>query len=238
MLGGRVILRRGSKDEPEKPFWISFSDLMTALMVLFLFVMSVALLSVTRTVTDAERKQAEYDREIADLLKDFSNAARQTTGISVDTKKRTIEFGDKARFDTGSSVLRPEQARELRAFIPRVLEIADSPKAKRWLKRVVVEGYTDRRGSYLLNLNLSLQRSQRVLCALLDNSLLPGETALTAEQKALIHRLFLVGGYSFNSARPSFDESRRIELRLDFYGINETPEQVPEAPAEYGTCMI
>jgi hypothetical protein len=73
---------------------------------------------------------------------------------------------------------------------------------------------------------------------LLDNSLLPGETALTAEQKALIHRLFLVGGYSFNSARPSFDESRRIELRLDFYGINETPEQVPEAPAEYGTCMI
>jgi outer membrane protein OmpA-like peptidoglycan-associated protein len=238
MLGGRVILKRGSKDEPEKPFWISFSDLMTALMVLFLFVMSVALLSVTRTVTDAERKQAEYDREIADLLKDFSNAARQTTGISVDTKKRTIEFGDKARFDTGSSVLRPEQARELRAFIPRVLEIADSPKAKRWLKRVVVEGYTDRRGSYLLNLNLSLQRSQRVLCALLDNSLLPGETALTAEQKALIHRLFLVGGYSFNSARPSFDESRRIELRLDFYGINETPEQVPEAPAEYGTCMI
>lgn len=238
MIGSRVVIKRGGKDEPEKPFWISFSDLMTALMVLFLFVMSVALLSVTKTVTDAERKQAEYDQDIADLLRDFSNAARQTTGVSVDIKKRTIEFGDKARFDTNSSALRPEQARELREFIPRVLEVASSPKAQRWLKRIVVEGYTDRRGTYLLNLNLSLLRSQRVLCALLDKKLLPGETPLSDEQKALIHRLFLVGGYSFNSAKQSFDESRRIELRLDFYGINEAPEAAPEAPVDYGACAI
>ncbi len=238
MFGGQILVKRGGRDEPEKPFWISFSDLMVALMVLFLFVMSVALLSVTKTVTEAERRQAEYEQDIADLLKDFSNAARQTTGVSVDIKKRTIEFGDKARFDTGSSVLRPDQARELRAFTPRVLEVADSPKAKRWLKRIVVEGYTDRRGTYLLNLNLSLQRSQRVLCALLDKKLLPDEVPLSDHQKGLIHRLFLVGGYSFNSARPSFDESRRIELRLDFYGINESPETAPEAPTDYGTCMI
>ncbi len=33
-----------SKDEGEKPFWISFADLMTAMMVLFLVVLLVVLL--------------------------------------------------------------------------------------------------------------------------------------------------------------------------------------------------
>ena len=34
-----------------------------------------------------------------------------------------------------------------------------------------------------------------------------------------IRRLFLVGGYSSNSARESLDASRRIELRLEFFGM-------------------
>ena len=44
MIGTRIVLKRGGRDEAEKPFWISFADLMTALMVLFLVVMGVALL--------------------------------------------------------------------------------------------------------------------------------------------------------------------------------------------------
>ena len=36
MLGRQLVLKRGSREEAEKPFWISFADLMTALMVLFL----------------------------------------------------------------------------------------------------------------------------------------------------------------------------------------------------------
>ena len=51
MFGARVIVKRSGRDEAEKPFWISFADLMTALMVLFLVVMGVALLAVTKNVT-------------------------------------------------------------------------------------------------------------------------------------------------------------------------------------------
>lgn len=38
----RVTMGHRGREEGEKPFWISFADLMTALMVLFLLVMSVA----------------------------------------------------------------------------------------------------------------------------------------------------------------------------------------------------
>ena len=45
MLGGvRMSAPKRGREEGEKPFWISFSDLMSALMVLFLVAMSVALL--------------------------------------------------------------------------------------------------------------------------------------------------------------------------------------------------
>ena len=58
MLGTRVLIKKNGRDEAEKPFWISFADLMTALMVLFLLVMSVALLAVTKTVNEAEVRKA------------------------------------------------------------------------------------------------------------------------------------------------------------------------------------
>ena len=56
MFETQAALRRKAKDEAEKPFWISFADLMTAMTILFLVVMSVALLAVAKKIlADAER---------------------------------------------------------------------------------------------------------------------------------------------------------------------------------------
>jgi Mn2+/Fe2+ NRAMP family transporter len=63
-----IVVKRRSKDEAEKPFWISYADLMTALMVLFLVVMSVALLAVTKTVSQIEQEKAQRQEDIAKLL--------------------------------------------------------------------------------------------------------------------------------------------------------------------------
>src|SRR5262249_45079879 len=107
-----------------------------------------------------------------------------------------------------------------------------------WLKRIVVEGFTDQRGSYLYNLNLSLQRSQQVICSLLMTAT-PAERPLTANEKEQIRDLFLVGGYSFNSAKASPEESRRIELRLEFLTIGEQPEANSAIPrGNFGSCVI
>ncbi len=238
MLGARIVLRRGGKDEAEKPFWISFADLMTALMVLFLVVMSVALLAVTKTVTDAERAKAERERDIDSLLDMVQQAADRYPGITVDKSRRVIDFGDRARFSTGSHHLSTEQAKLLRAFVPEVLAIARDELGRRWLKRIVVEGFADQRGTYLYNLNLSMQRSQRVLCVLLAPPL-PDETPMSADELEQIRELFLVGGYSFNSAKASFEESRRVELRLEFLSIGEERPSTEGIPrGNFGTCAL
>lgn len=165
MIGARVVIKRGAKEEAEKPFWISFSDLMSALMVLFLVVMSVALLAVTKRVSEAELAKAQREKDIAELLQRVQNAAQKFDGVHVEGQ--SINFGDRARFDFGSSRLTDEQSILLRSFVPKVLTIANDPLGKKWFKRIIVEGFTDQQGSYLFNLNLSLQRSQRVLCALM-----------------------------------------------------------------------
>jgi outer membrane protein OmpA-like peptidoglycan-associated protein len=238
MFGTRVVVGRRSREEAEKPFWISFADLMSALMVLFLLVMSVALLAVTKNVTDAERRTAEREQQVGAVVDQIDKAAAKYPGITVDRTRNVIDFGDRARFDTGSSKLTKEQAEYLRTFVPEVLAVAREPLGGKWLKRIVVEGFADPRGDYLLNLDLSLQRSQRVLCALLAPTA-PNEKALTPQEREQVRDLFLVGGYSFNSARKSLEASRRIELRLEFFGVGEQhPPIDPTSRGDFGTCRI
>ena len=108
MFSTRVVVGRKTRDEAEKPFWISFADLMCALMVLFLLVMSVALLAVTKNVTEAERRTADRGQQVAEVVTRIQNAAARYPGITVDNRRNVIDFGDRARFDTSSSQLSKE----------------------------------------------------------------------------------------------------------------------------------
>jgi outer membrane protein OmpA-like peptidoglycan-associated protein len=233
----RIVVKRGSRDEAEKPFWISYADLMTALMMLFLVTMSVALLAVTKTVSERERAKADRERDIERLLDRVETAAAKH-GVTVDRTRHVIDFGDRARFDTARHTLTAAQAKLLRAFVPEVLAVARDELGHRWLKRIVAEGFADQRGTYLFNLNLSMQRSQRVLCVLLSPPF-EDEPPLSAAEREEIRELFLVGGYSFNSAKSSLEASRRIELRLEFFGAEEERPTIGEIPrGDFGKCAL
>ncbi len=75
MLSLQHSAGKRARDQGEKPFWISFSDLMSALMVLFLVAMSVALLAVTKKQSDEEREVKERSAAIARLMDDISKSA-------------------------------------------------------------------------------------------------------------------------------------------------------------------
>jgi len=235
MVGAKVVLKRSNRDEAEKPFWISFADLMTALMVLFLVVMGVALLAVTKNVTEREKKEEQHRRDIELILDRFEQAAKRHDGIKVDRRRSVIDFGDRARFALARFNLTLEQEEVLRKFVPEILTLANDELGRRVLKRVVVEGYTDKTGTYLSNLNVSLQRSQRVLCTMFATV---GPSLLSDDQKEAVRRLFLVGGYSFNAAKETDDESRRVEMRIEFLGLDESRPPSPAQAANFGECAL
>ncbi|MBV5340275.1 MAG: OmpA family protein [Deltaproteobacteria bacterium] len=229
MLGIQRPSRKSGKDEAEKPFWISFTDLMTAMMVLFLVAMTVALLAITHEISEADKKKVQREDEISKLLNMISEATRDYPGVVV--RGHSIDFGDKARFDTAKYNLSDKDASMLRSFVPKILAAVRDPLGKKWLKRVVVEGFSDQRGTYIKNLNLSLQRSERVLCVLMAvGKDIPD--ALSEADRLMIRDIFLVGGSSFNSLKESLDESRRVELKLEFLDIGEQRPASRDTPLD------
>lgn len=253
-----IRLYRSPQDDAEKPFWISYADLMTSLMVLFLIVMLTSLVSLSRTVTELqatkthsevlaakyqdlkkveaarEKRQARRRSQIDDFWDRLERSSRGL-GVRVNRDTRVINFGDRARFESGSDVLSAGDQLLLRRFAPKLLTIAGSRLGTTVLNQVVVEGYADRRGSYLFNLNLSSKRSERVLCSLLKPG---GPEALSGHEKQTVRNLFLVGGFSFNDSRRSFAASRRVEVRVDFLPLNGTRAKPPRLSTAFGDCAL
>ena len=234
MLGIDGPPRAANRDEAEKPFWISFSDLMTALMILFLVTMAVALFSVTVPMGIENIEIGKRATAIESCVTELQYIAESYQGITI--KDHTIDFGTRATFSNNSSDLNPEQKTLLRLFIPDVLSIAARPVCKNWLRQVVVEGFASHSGTYLHNLDLTTKRSERVLCTLLEAS---ARSQVTAAERRLIQNLFFVGGYSFNSGRDTPEDSRRIELKLVFYGLHDPKESPPQVALDNdATCPI
>jgi outer membrane protein OmpA-like peptidoglycan-associated protein len=232
----RIVLKRGQKHDGESPFWISFSDLMSALMVLFLLVMAITLISVTKDVLPAEQRKIQREKDINELMSTIREQSRDFPEVKVDESTYRIDLGDVVRFDSGRHEIQAAGARFLRSYVPVLLKAQASDLGQQWIRRIVVEGFTDQDGTYLYNLGLSLDRSKRVVCVLFAPPL-PEEVSLSEVQKRQIRDLFLVGGYSFNSMKSSKDASRRVELKVDFWSLDEAKEASPLIDAkEFGQC--
>jgi hypothetical protein len=224
--GVRMSTRRRGREEGEKPFWISFSDLMSALMVLFLVALTVALLAVTKKVSEDEREDRDRSEAIAVLMKEIQQVVSQKEFEGVRVIGNTIDFGPRGRFEReGQNTLSVPQRQVLRQFTPKLLDrLRVTDAGKHWFKRAVVEGYASQSGKYLFNLNLSLERSERVLCELLRDPAI-GDLALTDDDRELIATRFFVGGASFNSLRSTAEDSRRIEFKLEFKSRQERSDE-------------
>lgn len=210
-----------NSQEGEKPFWISYADLMTALMILFLVVMVASLVMMTKRIKAIEQGEKLRNEDITTLCNRLKlEAGKLDKTIIVDCRDNRINFGEAGRFGHNDYRLENAGRQALQHVVPLVLGAAGSKEGKRWFKQILIEGFTDTDGSYLYNLHLSLQRSEWVMCSLLDDRY--AETiGLDQDQKQQVRELFLAGGVSFNNAKDSKEASRRIELRLQFYGLKD-----------------
>lgn len=228
----RGIRTPRAKEEGEKPFWISYADLMTAMMMLFLVVMTFSLVIITNP-----GPELDHLKKIEQLCDQIKTAAKDVQGVIVDCVNNRIDFGIQAQFGNNDSKLPDNAKQKLREFVPILLTVARKDQGK-LLKRVVVEGYASPTGSYLLNLQLSMRRAETVLCSLFEPAK-PNEIPLSIVDKKMVRDLFLVGGYSFNNGRGKTEaEMRRVEFKLDFLGFEEQAPLVSSNVMEnFGQCL-
>jgi flagellar motor protein MotB len=227
---GRAIARPRTRSEAEKPFWISYADLMTAMMVLFLVAMAITIFALRESI---ERPIRERTTGIRSVCADLNARLKSIEGIrfECDEERNRIQFGEAGRFALNSYELPQEAGRAIASMVPAILDVAATAEGEKWMSRVVVEGFTDPVGGYLYNLNLSLQRSGYVMCLLMD-PMLNRDLALTPEQLARVRSLFAAGGVSFNDQRDSDEESRRVEMRIEFYPLDASGQGAKRTPID------
>lgn len=258
-----TITRERTEDN-NSPFWISYADLMTALVMLFLVVMSISMVAISsysleqKRLLEQERKLHEEDKkhqeeekfrqeeekkqqrqekiqreqEIDTVLAQLELMAhKRGIDLSINRLNHTISFGEMARFPVDSYLLTEEVARKLQEFVPVLLEARAQQPGLKWLKRVHIEGYTDETGTYLYNVNLSLNRAQSVVCAMMAAN-------LTTSQQREMRQIMTIDGATVTGIKASRDESRRVEVRLEFRQLGDDDSILQAPDMNLGTCFI
>lgn len=233
----KIAANRRGGSEAERPFWISYADLMTAMMMLFLVVMAATIIALTRKevkkVSEAEVRREDL-RTLCGQLTAHVGASQY---VKIDCNDNRITFPDQevGYFDNNEYRLPQRSHSVLASLVPVILQTAETELGKKWFKRVIVEGYASRRGRYLMNLNLSMKRSYWVMCLLADPQM-NTSLQLTPKQAQRVRELFRVGGASFNKPKESEEKSRRVEFQLEFhqnaYGHGEPPDSLMGAIEE------
>jgi outer membrane protein OmpA-like peptidoglycan-associated protein len=216
---------------------------MTACMTLFLVVMAVEIVTLENKFSTKET--IVRSELIQNCFNELDNEAKKTFPEVILEYKPSdninIDLGAIVNFSKRDYHINQIGIDFLRIYIPSIIRATKSPACSKYLRRIIVEGYTDTDGNYLPNLQLSQRRSAEVVCSLSES--VKSNTTIDQQDLNDIRDLFLVGGFSFNSYKPSKAENRRVVLKLEFWQVNEKERFMSEVKykvdisnKEFGKC--
>ena len=204
----------------ENVFWVTMSDLLLGLVVVFLVLFVFAITGFTQTKVNEHEKQYEVTEKIAQEL--------QKNNIKVDVDKFSgrIKISDLELFALNSSELSPKGKAYMSKFVPVYLNtIMKDKKIKENITGIIIEGHTDSQTfagakseeeKYYKNMDLSLKRASAVAQYIVFSNYAGKETY----QKDLFKLLSVEGkGPSepvIVNGKEDYAKSRRVELKLMF----------------------
>lgn len=171
-----------TKDKHEDNPWVSISDLMSVLMMVFLFISVTYMIKITVDKKRIESiamtyEKLQYDLYL-DLKKEFENDLKSWNAM-LDESTLSIRFDEPdILFQVGSSELKENFKIILNDFFPRYLKILTSEKYKNDIEEIRIEGHTSsewinkisEQEAYFNNMELSQDRTRKVLEYLLNRN--------------------------------------------------------------------
>jgi|SRR5690625_2972569 len=215
-------------EEPNNPFSLSIGDLMAALLLIFVLLLSSTLL---RLEEEFESVTKIADRYVAikkdlyqELIEEFQDDLVKWNA-ELDSNDLLIRFsGPKVEFDFGSSVVKPEFKNILENFFPRYVDIISDEKFKDNIEEIRIEGHTDNISDYYTNMRYSQDRTRSVLKFVLE------ETEINNHDKKWLQFNLTANGLSYS--KPISDNNtelgRNLNRRVEFRVRTNAEKQIDE----------
>lgn len=162
--------------------WMHISDMMSVLMMIFLFISVVYMIDVKRSMDKMKNIAVNYNKlqnELyIDLSKEFKDDLTKWNAV-IDKRDVAIRFKEPdVLFSVGSADLKNEFKAILDDFFPRYIKILTSDKYKESVEEIRIEGHTSTEWSvdvsedvaYIMNMELSQSRTRNVLVYCLEKT--------------------------------------------------------------------
>ncbi|MDN3683195.1 OmpA family protein [Vibrio tapetis subsp. quintayensis] len=215
----KIFGTSNTAEEENGEHWLSISDLMAGLMMVFLFIAIVFMLKTqeeSQKIKDVAVAYQENQVAIYDALVDEFKDDIEEWGAEID--RETLSFNFKSPdvlFANNQTTLKPAYKKILNQFFPRYIEVLKPFRNS--IDEVRIEGHTSSSGlrgstkeqAYFYNMKLSQGRTRSVLQY--GYSLMPKESSWITSRVAAVgfssSRLIKVDGIE------DPDKSRRVSFR-------------------------
>lgn len=156
-----------NKNGEKLNFWLSYSDMMAALLLVFILILSCTLLE-TRATYEAKQAELEEKEQIilnqqsqidtivgvrGDLIdalsKEFSG---NDLSVKVDAQSGAITFDSTLLFGYNDDKLQDSGKTFLAEFLPKYFSVLLGKDFSPYVAEIIIEGHTDTDGGYMYNL--------------------------------------------------------------------------------------
>ena len=227
MIRGR--LTNSNNEVQENVFWITMTDLLLGLAVIFIVLFVLAMTGFTQAKLQEQHLKSEVAKDLAQELNSKNIYAQ------VDLSSGIVKLSDLQLFELGSYQLSNDGKAFLNKFIPIYLNaVYSNPKIADKVVNIVIQGHTDSQSfagvsskdlQFIKNMELSTQRANEVAKYMFY-------TPYNKAYSTKLHKMLVVEGKSFSqpvlvNGKEDYDKSRRVELQLvvknsnlqDFMGL-------------------
>lgn len=196
-------------------FWPSFTDLLTTILLCFMLVficmMIIKSLEIEEMKETIDQIMGVRAQLVTELKEEFGDS---NLGIEVDEKTGAIIFSTEILFEYDNDELKPDSFQFLNEFVPKYLETLLQSGYEEYIAEIIIEGHTDRDGTYLYNLELAQKRAYSVASYILGDDFPYKHIQTHLEEKLTINSKSYTDFRTDESGNYSAQHSRRVEFKF------------------------